>query len=109
MTHKDAAARPSLDPFAAAAVVLFVVGFSTLGYALLNMGSGAASAALVLGGLSGLAALAVLGAVIFGGSNATAEQGAGEGVIDALEEPAAITGADGRILICNAHWTDKVG
>ena len=65
-------------------------------------------AGLVL--LLGLGAVVLLGFYAFGkAGDPRVEDRLGERLIQAMDEPAALVGASGRVRLCNAAWRDRMG
>jgi two-component system cell cycle sensor histidine kinase/response regulator CckA len=105
MTDGARSARP--DALMVGVAAFFVLAAVAASYAAVRLG-GASGASLLL--LVGVAALALLGVFSF----LTADRGAAEApvldeVVEALDEPAAVAGADGRVVRANAAWERELG
>ncbi len=96
------------EPLMIAAAGFFVLATAFAAWPALRAGAATAGGLMLL---AGLAAVAFLGLYAFGqGRDAeTGPEAAGDALIEALSEPAAIAAADGRILGANPAWRDAVG
>ena len=96
------------DPLTAAAVVFFLVAVACAGASAINAGP-ATLAGLLL--LIGLASVACLGLFVLRSDGEAADAGdlTAERLIEALQEPAAVATADGRIQVANDAWRATLG
>ncbi len=100
-------ARRRLDPFSVGAAAFFLLAAAAAAYPAFRSG-GANGAGLML--VIGVAVLAVLGVFAFlTVDRAPVESAPLESVVDALDEPAAVAGADGRVVRANAAWERELG
>jgi two-component system cell cycle sensor histidine kinase/response regulator CckA len=89
----------------AALMLLLAAAFGA--YPALKAGPTTAGGLLLLTGLAGITILALFG---FGAVGARGgDEPANDGFLEALDEPAAICAADGRILAANTSWTRDIG
>ena len=93
--------RRWLDPWVVAATVLFVAAVVAAALPLMRTDPQSAPAFLLLAGLAGVVFTALFA---FGAVEARQDTPRSELLVDALEEPAAVAAADGRILAANAAW-----
>ena len=102
-----------LDPLGLAAAVFFVCAAAAAAYPAFRAGPVSGAGLLLLFGLAGFSVLGVFvisapGASSGGrASRPLAEEAAA--VVDALSEPAAVLGEDGRVVAANAAWTGLWG
>ncbi|HYG27175.1 MAG TPA: ATP-binding protein [Caulobacteraceae bacterium] len=99
--------RKRLDLLAVAAAGFFLLAVAFAAAPALNAGPATLAGLLLLVGLAGVA---FLGLLAFRASARPVESDdASEALIEALSEPAAIAGADGRIAAANGAWSEAVG
>ncbi|WP_374575726.1 cell cycle histidine kinase CckA [Phenylobacterium sp.] len=100
--------RRRFDPLIAAAVVFFLLSAAFAAAPALKAGPTTLAGAMLLIGLAGVACL---GLFVLRSSTEPAAEGEPvfERVVDALEEPAALAAADGRIYAANAAWREALG
>jgi len=100
-----------IDPLASAAAAFFVVAIAAAAYPAFRAGPTTGPGLLLLIGLAGVA---FLGLFAFATTELreTAAPSADEsvaGLVDALQEPAAVAGADGRLVCANRAWRSVMG
>jgi len=103
--------RGRIDPLASAAAVFFVLAILAAAYPAFRAGPTTGPGLLLLIGLAGVA---FLGLFAFATTELreTAAPNADEGLaglVDALSEPAAVAGADGRLVCANPAWRQAAG
>ena len=99
--------RRRLDPLTVGAAAFFILAAAAAAYPAFQSG-GSRGAGLML--VIGVAVLGVLGVFAFlHGERPAAPAAPLESVVDALEEPAAVTAADGRVVRANAAWERELG
>ena len=104
----DRQRKGRIDPLTAAAVVFFLIAVVFAAAPMLNAGPSTLAGLLLLIGLAGVAFLGLF--VLRAGVDPQAESEPGsERFIAALSEPAAVAGADGRIVAANPAWRAAVG
>ena len=93
--------KAGIDPWLFAAAPLFMLAVAAAAYPAFRADPVSAPGMILLAGLT---ATALIGLFAFGRvSEATPELEADD-LLSALEEPAAICSADGRVLASNAGW-----
>ena len=100
--------KARFDVLTAAAVVFFLgaVGFAAV--PAINAGPETLAGLMLLFGLAGVACLGLF--VLRGSAEPASEASSSpEGLIEALNEPAAIAAADGRVQAANSAWKATVG
>jgi two-component system cell cycle sensor histidine kinase/response regulator CckA len=101
------APRRRLDPWLVGAAVFFVAAAAFSAAPALKAGPATLAGLLLLLGVAGVA---ILGLVAIKGSAASGgDADQAEGFIEALGEPSALAGADGRLLAANAAWRELMG
>ncbi|HTK35694.1 MAG TPA: ATP-binding protein [Caulobacteraceae bacterium] len=105
------AKRRDIDPLTPFAAVLFVLAIAGAAYPAFKAGPTTGPGLLLLFGLAGVS---FLGLFAFGTTELreTAAVSSDEGLaglVDALQEPAAVAGADGRLSCANAPWRALMG
>jgi len=98
-----------LDPWSAGAAVLFLAAVGAAAYPAFRADPFSTPGVLLLLGLVGVA---TLGLIAFGAAESKAGiegELAPEALLAALVEPAALVGADGRVLAANAAWAEAGG
>jgi two-component system cell cycle sensor histidine kinase/response regulator CckA len=101
--------RFRFDPLVASAAVFFVLAAGLAAWPAFEAGPETLASLLLLIGLAGVVGL---GFIAFKASGATPGEDDGglmEAVVAALDEPAAVAGLDGRILVSNAAWKGLLG
>ena len=101
--------RPSrrLDPFAIAAGAFLLLALAFGAYPAFRAGPASLGAALLLGGLAGVAFFAIL--ALRGRGPGPTEGIEAVRLIEAVGEPLALATADGRILASNPGWAEAAG
>ncbi|WP_374469104.1 cell cycle histidine kinase CckA [Phenylobacterium sp.] len=100
--------RRGFDPLTAAAVVFFLLAVGLAATPALNAGPTTLAGLLLLIGLAGVACLGLF--VMRGSADPVSESEPGaDKLIEALPEPSAIAGADGRVHAANAAWRKTLG
>jgi two-component system cell cycle sensor histidine kinase/response regulator CckA len=97
------------DPLVPSAALFFVLSAGFLGYSAIKSGPASLAGILLLIGLVGVAAL---GLIAFRASAVPPAEDDLEllaSVVEALTEPAAVAGLDGRVLAANDSWQGQVG
>ncbi|OYX29939.1 MAG: hybrid sensor histidine kinase/response regulator, partial [Caulobacterales bacterium 32-69-10] len=105
------AKRGRIDPLASAAAVFFVVAIVAAAYPAYQAGPTTGPGLLLLIGLAGVAFLGVF-AFATTELRETAQPSPDDGLaglIDALPEPAAVAGPDGRLTCANPAWRALMG
>lgn len=97
------------DPLVAWAAVMFVVAAGFLALPALALDGGTRVSLFLLIGLAGIVGLGLFAFRASVASDPEDDMPLLNAVIDALSEPAAIAGLDGRVLAANAGWTADVG
>jgi len=107
-TPSQEAPRRRFDPLTAVAVVFFLMAVAFAAAPAINAGPATLAGLMLLVGLAGVACLGlfVLRSTLEPPSEA--EPGA-DRLVEALSEPAALAGVDGRIHACNGPWRDLFG
>ena len=103
------AERRRIDPLSIAALIFFVLAIFAAAYPAFRAGPTTGPAVLLLLGLAGVA---FAGIYAFASSEPRRALASDEGLhalVDALAEPAAVTGADGRLISFNAAWRTEAG
>ncbi len=99
--------RRRFDPWFVVATLLFMGAVVAAAWPLWQANPANAPAMLLLGGLAGVVFLALFA---FGAAdNRRDEAPRPETLVDALEEPACVAAADGRIVAANAAWKSAGG
>jgi two-component system cell cycle sensor histidine kinase/response regulator CckA len=102
------AQRTRFDPLTAIAVLFFLLALGCAAAPAINAGPATVAGLLLLAGLAGVACLALV--VVRGSADAQADAEPGpERLVEALSEPAAIAGTDGRVHAANAPWREVMG
>ena len=96
------------DPLTAIAVVFFLMAVAFAAAPAINAGPATLAGLMLLVGLAGVACLGLFVLRSTLETPTDAEPGA-ERLVEALAEPAALAGADGRIHACNSAWRDVLG
>ncbi len=102
-------AKRRFDPFTGAAVVFFLIAVAFAAAPAINAGPETLASLMLLVGLAGVCCLGLF--VLRGGPEpvaSDADAGA-EMFLQALDEPAAVAGPDGRLLAANAAWREAMG
>jgi two-component system cell cycle sensor histidine kinase/response regulator CckA len=110
-SDRTRAKRGRIDPLASAAAVFFVVAIAAAAYPAFQAGPTTGPGLLLLIGLAGVAFLGVF-AFATTELRETAQPSADDGLaglIDALPEPAAVAGPDGRLACANPPWRALMG
>ena len=95
------------DPLPIAAAVFFALALLFATYPAFRAGPASMGGLLLLLGVVGVAFFII---IAVRGARAPAADGlAAEAFLAALDEPAALTAADGRLIAVNAAWTEAVG
>ncbi len=100
--------RRKLDPFTGAAVLFFLAAVGFAAVPALRSGPETLASLMLLIGLAGVACLGLF--VLRGSPEAGAAEAdaASEAFLEALDEPAAVAAADGRVVAANAAWREAV-
>jgi two-component system cell cycle sensor histidine kinase/response regulator CckA len=101
--------RFRFDPLVAWAAVMFVVAAGFLALPALALEGGTRVSLFLLIGLAGIVGLGLFAFRASVASGPEDDLPLLSAVVDALTEPAAIAGLDGRVLAANAGWTADVG
>jgi two-component system cell cycle sensor histidine kinase/response regulator CckA len=104
-TRKGAQSR--FDPFTAAAVVFFLLAVAFAAAPAVNAGPATLAGLMLLIGLAGVTCLGLF--VLRGAPEPVSVGEPAERLIEALSEPAAVAGADGRLQAINSAWREVVG
>lgn len=94
------------DPWIVAGAVFFVAAVTAAAYPAINAGPATRGGLLLLLGLAGVA---FLGLFAFRQQATHQTEPDAEALLDALDEPAALCGPEGRLLMANAAWAEVVG
>jgi two-component system cell cycle sensor histidine kinase/response regulator CckA len=106
-TDSDGLKPRRFDPLPVAAAVFFALALIFATYPAFRAGPASMGGLLLLLGLAGVAFFTILA---FRGAQAPTADGLGaQSFLDALDEPAALAAADGRLIAVNAAWTEAVG
>ncbi|MFN3523229.1 MAG: cell cycle histidine kinase CckA [Phenylobacterium sp.] len=96
------------DPLTAAAVVFFLLAVGFAAAPAFSAGPETLAGTMLLIGLAGVACLGLF-VLRSSAEPATEVEPVAERIADALEEPAAVAAADGRIHAANLAWRDALG
>ncbi|MDP1616897.1 cell cycle histidine kinase CckA [Phenylobacterium sp.] len=107
-TPQSPAPARRFDPLTAVAVVFFLMAVAFAAAPAINAGPATLAGLLLLVGLAGVACLGLFVLRSTLEPAADAEPGA-ERLVEALAEPAALAGADGRIHASNGAWRGVLG
>jgi len=105
--RQDSAAR-RFDPLTAVAVGLFLAAVGFAAVPAINAGPATLAGLLLLVGLAGVACLGFFALRSSGETKAELEPDA-DALIEALDEPAALAGVDGRLHAANVTWKAMFG
>ena len=106
-TDSEAIRPRRFDPLPVAAAVFFALALVFATYPAFRAGPASMGGLLLLLGVVGVAFFIILA---MRGARAPATDGlAAETFLAALDEPAALAAADGRLIAANAAWTEAVG
>jgi two-component system cell cycle sensor histidine kinase/response regulator CckA len=100
-------ARRKLDPLTVGAAIFFVLAAAMASIPAFRAGGETGAGLMLLVGVAALSLLTVF--ALLTASRQPAEPLQLEAAVDALDEPAAAVGADGRIVRANAGWEREVG
>jgi len=105
---KEASASQRVDVLTSAAVAFFLLAVGFTAWVALHASPVLLATLMLLAGLTGVACL---GLFVLRGSGDPDPEGefSPERLVEALEEPAVVAGADGRVLAANARWRETVG
>ncbi len=95
------------DPLPVAAAVFFALALVFATYPAFRAGPASMGGLLLLLGVVGVAFFIIL--AIRSARSPNADGLAGDSFLAALDEPAALTAADGRLIAANAAWIEAVG
>ncbi|MDO8410022.1 MAG: response regulator [Phenylobacterium sp.] len=107
-TPQSPAPARRFDPLTAVAVVFFLMAVAFAAAPAINAGPATLAGLMLLVGLAGVACLGLFVLRSTLEPAAEVEPGA-ERLVEALAEPAALAGADGRIHACNGAWRGVLG
>ncbi len=99
------------DPLSLAAAALFALALAAAGWWAVQSGAAGGSGLLLLVGLAGMAIVVVVASVTGERESASAEPHGdpARALVSALDEPAALASADGRVLAANPAWRARHG
>jgi two-component system cell cycle sensor histidine kinase/response regulator CckA len=97
------------DPLVASAAMFFVLAVGFAAYPAMEAGIETLAGLMLLIGLAGVAGLGLVAFRASAASEAEDDSPLLDLMVEALSEPTAITGLDGRILAANERWHDQVG
>ena len=100
-------ARPRFDLLTALAVVFFLLAVGFAAAPAINAGPATLAGLMLLIGLAGVACLGLF--VLRHSAEPAQAEPAADGLIDALSEPAAVAGPDGRLQAANGAWREVIG
>ena len=107
-TERSAPLRPRrrFDPIAAAAAFFFIMTIIPLGLSAFQAGPVQGPWLMLIGGTAGVLLICLFA---FGSERGQGVRVAADDVLEALDVPAAVAAADGRLLRLNDAWREALG